>query len=236
MTPEATKFIAPITFQGVTGRPAYSDMWDAPSDISGAARRAGPPRRADGHRSGHARRSMARLALGLAEDLVSLTALATRAPMIVCPAMDANMWEHPATQAPRGHAAGRAASRSSARKKGASPPARWAAAACPKSTRSWARPQGTSWASSGDLAGKKIVVSAGGTQETIDPVRFIGNESSGKMGFAVAEAARDRGARRHPRRPARSLSPTPTACASSASAAPPRCATSSSRSARTPTP
>ena len=98
MTPEATKFVAPITFQSVTTRPAYFDMWNPGSDISelhvALARRAELMVIAPATAT-----IMARLALGLAEDLVSLTALATKARMIVCPAMDANMWENPATQA-----------------------------------------------------------------------------------------------------------------------------------------
>jgi phosphopantothenoylcysteine decarboxylase/phosphopantothenate--cysteine ligase len=135
---------------------------------------------------------MARLALGLAEDVVSLTALATKARMLVCPAMDANMWENPATQAHVdtlwsrgmemvGPEEGRLASgqigtgRMSEVDKIMGAVRKAAGAA-------------------GDLAGKKVVISAGGTHEAIDPVRFIGNSSSGKMGFALAEAARDRGA------------------------------------------
>jgi len=191
MTPEATKFVAPITFQSVTTRPAYFDMWNPGSDISelhvALARRAAliviAPATAT---------IMARLALGLAEDLVSLTALATKARLIVCPAMDGNMWEHPATQA---HA-----------------DTLWSRGVemvGPEEGRLASGQMGTGRMSevdkimgavrkaagaAGDLAGKKIVISAGGTHEAIDPVRFIGNSSSGKMGFALAEAARDRGA------------------------------------------
>ncbi len=191
MTPEATKFVAPITFQSVTTRPAYFDMWNPGSDISelhvALARRAELMVIAPATAT-----IMARLALGLAEDLVSLTALATKARLIVCPAMDGNMWEHPATQA---HA-----------------DTLWSRGAemvGPEEGRLASGQMGTGRMSevdkimgavrkaagaAGDLAGKKIVISAGGTHEAIDPVRFIGNSSSGKMGFALAEAARDRGA------------------------------------------
>ena len=191
MTPEAARFVSPITFQAVTGRPAYSDMWAAPADMPelhvGLARAAElmiiAPCTAT---------MMARLSTGLAEELVSLTALATKAKMIVCPAMDANMWDHPATQA---HA-----------------DTLWSRGVeivGPEEGRLASGQMGLGRLSEvekmvgavrkvigqvGDLARKKIVVSAGGTRENIDPVRFLGNESSGKMGWAIAEAARDRGA------------------------------------------
>jgi phosphopantothenoylcysteine decarboxylase / phosphopantothenate---cysteine ligase len=191
MTPEATKFISPITFQSVTGRPAYYDMWNPGSDISelhvALARRAELMVIAPATAT-----IMARLALGLAEDLVSLTALATEAKMIVCPAMDGNMWKHPATQAHVDTLWSRGAE-----------------IVGPEEGRLASGQIGTGRLSevdkiigavrkvvgaAGDLASKKIVISAGGTHEAIDPVRFIGNSSSGKMGFALAEAARDRGA------------------------------------------
>src|SRR3989449_7297136 len=93
MTPEATRFISPITFQSVTGRRVYWDMWDANSDLPephvALARRAGilvvAPATAT---------IIARLALGLAEEMVSLTALATRAPLLICPAMDSHMFDN----------------------------------------------------------------------------------------------------------------------------------------------
>jgi phosphopantothenoylcysteine decarboxylase/phosphopantothenate--cysteine ligase len=191
MTPEATKFVASITFQAVTGRPAYADMWAAPADMPelhvGLARSAElmiiAPVTAT---------MMARLSLGLAEDLVSLTALATRAPMIICPAMDANMWEHPATQShvdtlwSRGiEIVGPEDGRLASGRMGLG-----RLSDVEKIMGAIRKVIGQS----GDLARKKIVVSAGGTRENIDPVRFLGNESSGKMGWAVAEAARDRGA------------------------------------------
>src|SRR3990172_1468960 len=97
MTPEATKFVAPITFRGVTGRPAYWDMWDEGSDL--AEPHVALARRADLMVIAPATATViARTALGLAEELVSLTALATRAPMVLCPAMDSHMFEHAATQ------------------------------------------------------------------------------------------------------------------------------------------
>lgn len=191
MTPEATKFVASITFQAVTGRPAYADMWAASADMPelhvGLARAAELMIIAPATAT-----MMARLSLGLAEDLVSLTALATRAPMILCPAMDANMWGHPATQShvdtlwSRGiEIVGPEDGRLASGQMGLG-----RLSEVEKMMGAVRKVIGQS----GDLARKKIVVSAGGTRENIDPVRFLGNESSGKMGWAVAEAARDRGA------------------------------------------
>ncbi|HLB89089.1 MAG TPA: flavoprotein, partial [Terriglobales bacterium] len=97
MTPEATKFVAPITFQSVSGRCPYWDMWDANSNLAEA--HIALARQAEVLVIAPATATIvARLALGLAEEMVSLTALATRAPLIVCPAMDSQMFEHPATQ------------------------------------------------------------------------------------------------------------------------------------------
>ena len=97
LTTAAAEFIAPLTLQGVTGRPAYVDMFDTSSGASELhielARRADALVIAPASAT-----TVARVALGLAEDMVSLTALATRAPVIVCPAMDAQMYEHEATQ------------------------------------------------------------------------------------------------------------------------------------------
>ena len=191
MTLEASKFVAPITFQGVSGRRPYWDMWDANIDLAEAhialARQAEllviAPATAT---------VIARLALGLAEEMVSLTALATRAPLMVCPATDSQMFEHPATQEHLhtlrsrgiqivGPEEGRLASGQVGRGRLSEV----------DTIIGWIRHV---LGQDGDLAGKKVVVTAGGTHEAIDPVRFVGNSSSGKMGFALAEAARDRGA------------------------------------------
>ena len=191
MTPEAERFVSGLTFLGVTGRRAYTDMFDVQS---GAAElHIELARRADVMVVAPATATtMARLALGLAEELVSLTALATRAPIIVCPAMDTQMFEHAATQGhletlkSRGvHVVGPEVGRLASGHVGRG---RLSEVDTIMGAVRYVLGRG------GDLAGKKVVVSAGGTQEAIDPVRFVGNHSSGKMGFAVAEAARDRGA------------------------------------------
>ena len=136
--------------------------------------------------------TIARMALGLADDPLTTTVLATAAPVIVCPAMDGHMYEHPATARNvetlrsrgvviAGPAEGRLAS-------GLTGVGRMIEVPEIVGHVRWVLGRG------GDLAGRKVVVSAGGTREALDPVRFISNRSSGKMGYAVAEAARDRGA------------------------------------------
>jgi len=192
MTPEATNFVQPITFQSVSGRRVYWDMWDSNTDV--AEPHVALARRADLLVIAPATATvLARLALGLAEEMVSLAALASRAPVVVCPAMDSQMFEHPATQGhletlrERGvHVIGPEEGRLASGQLGRG-----------RLSEVEAIIGGIRYVlgSNGDLAEKKVVVSAGGTHEPIDPVRFVGNNSSGKMGFALAEAARDRGAK-----------------------------------------
>jgi len=135
---------------------------------------------------------IAKMATGIADDLLTCTALATRAPILIAPAMHTAMWENAATQENLktlqsrgmsfvGPSVGRLAS-------GGYGAGRFASV-----TEILGMALGILGAN-GDLAGRKIVITAGGTREPIDPVRFLGNRSTGKMGFALAEAARDRGA------------------------------------------
>jgi phosphopantothenoylcysteine decarboxylase/phosphopantothenate--cysteine ligase len=135
---------------------------------------------------------IAKLAGGLADDPLTTTVIATEAPLLVAPAMDANMFDHPATQENvarlrnrgvflAGPAPGRLASGLVGVGRLVEPADLLGHISAALGTH-------------GDLAGRTVVVSAGGTQEAIDPVRVITNHSSGRMGFAVAEAARDRGA------------------------------------------
>jgi phosphopantothenoylcysteine decarboxylase/phosphopantothenate--cysteine ligase len=137
---------------------------------------------------------LASLAQGHAADMVTLTALATTAPVLIAPAMDSQMWQHAATRANVetlrargatfvGPVPGRLASGRTGSGRMAEPAQVVGAVRALLGERF------------GDLAGRHVVVSAGPTQEPIDPVRFVGNRSSGKMGFAIAEAARDRGSR-----------------------------------------
>ena len=191
MTEAATRFITPLTLRSLTGRPVFIDMYDPRTELAEEhveiARRAAAVMVAPASAT-----TIARLAQGTAEDMVSLTVLATQAPVLVAPAMDNQMWEHPATQKnleilrERGYtvvgpAEGRLAS-------GRMGPGRLV------ETDQLLGALRQALGRSGDLAGRRVVVSAGGTREPIDPVRFISNYSSGKMGYALAEAARDRGA------------------------------------------
>ena len=142
--------------------------------------------------------TIAAYAAGLADDLLSATLLATRAPVVVCPAMHTEMWEHPATQdnlrllAERGVIVvppedGRLAGGDEGAGRLAAPESILAAAADVLTSR------GAS--TSADMTGLRVLVTAGGTREPIDPVRFVGNRSSGKQGYAVASEAAARGAK-----------------------------------------
>jgi len=191
LTDAAQQFISPLTFRSLTGRPVFSDMFDPQSPV--AEEHVFLARSADALLIAPASATtLARLADGLADDMLSLTALATVAPVVIAPAMDGQMWEHPATKANVatlrqrgvrfvGPEEGRLASGHTGRGR-------------LSDTGTIIGALRQALGAAGDLAGRRIVVSAGGTQEAIDPVRYIGNRSSGKMGFAIAEAARDRGA------------------------------------------
>ncbi len=191
MTESATKFIAPLTFRSLTRQPVVTEMFTPTSELGithitlaeAADIVAIVPATAN---------IIAKLATGISDDMLTCTVLATKAPIVVVPAMNVNMFENPVTQdnlaklKARGFtivdpACGRLAS-------GKIGLGRLAETETIIGTIKQVLGR------SGDLAGKRIVVTAGGTQEPIDPVRYIGNRSSGKMGYAVAEAARDRGA------------------------------------------
>ncbi|HYR47545.1 MAG TPA: bifunctional phosphopantothenoylcysteine decarboxylase/phosphopantothenate--cysteine ligase CoaBC [Candidatus Polarisedimenticolia bacterium] len=191
MTASATRFVGAASFQGVTGKPVLTGLWsgDGPPEphvflgdwaqVSLLA-----PATAN---------VISRVAKGQSDDIVTATLLAARGPVVVAPAMNDAMWAKPAVQEnvsalktrgmivvepESGHLAsghvgtGRLAS----------------SAALMKAMASAMRARY-------DLAGRRVVVTAGGTREPIDPVRYISNYSSGKMGFAIAAAAADRGAR-----------------------------------------
>ena len=191
MTPDARKFLAPLTFQSITHRPVVTDVFDPQSELS--IDHVAIAERADAVIVAPATaNTIAKIAHGLADDALTTTILATRAPLIVAPAMDAHMYDNAATQRNvatlrdlgyviAGPASGRLASGLVGKGRLLETPD---LLGCLRQTLG----------RDGDLAGRKVVVSAGGTQEPIDPVRVIANHSSGKMGFAVAEAARDRGA------------------------------------------
>jgi phosphopantothenoylcysteine decarboxylase/phosphopantothenate--cysteine ligase len=191
MTSSATEFIGPTTFAALTHRPVTTGMFEAQSEL--AIDHVALATKADVVVVAPATaNTLAKLALGLADDPIGATVLAASAPVIVCPAMDAHMYDSAATQSNieilRGRglhvvepAEGRLASGLTGRGRMEEP------ARVVEHVR-WVLGR------TGDFAGKKVVVSAGGTQEPLDPVRHIANRSSGRMGYAVAAAARDRGA------------------------------------------
>jgi phosphopantothenoylcysteine decarboxylase/phosphopantothenate--cysteine ligase len=191
MTEAAQRFVTPLTFQALTKRPVRTDIYaDWLGEDTGHV---GLAHNADilvvAPATAH---TIARLALGLSDDMLSAVYLSTQAPVLIVPAMESGMYTHPATQEHietlksrganvltpgEGHLA------SGATGIGRLPePAEIMAAI--------ARTLGKN----GPLAGKRVVVTAGGTQEPLDPVRFIGNGSSGKMGYAIAEEALNAGA------------------------------------------
>jgi phosphopantothenoylcysteine decarboxylase/phosphopantothenate--cysteine ligase len=191
MTPDAQRFVQPLSFQAITHRPVFADLWAPGMETDIAHVTLG--RESDLIVVAPATANLlAKLAHGMADDPVSVTALAARCPVVVAPAMDAGMYTHPATAAnvallrergtvivepEEGHLAS-----------GLSGLGRLAA---PETILDIIR---TTLGASGDLAGRRLMITAGGTQEAIDPVRYIANHSSGKTGYAIAEAARDRGA------------------------------------------
>lgn len=193
LTREACQFITPLTFQALTHRPVFTDLFDPRAET--AMDHVALALRADlivvCPATAH---TIARIALGLADDVLTTTLLASRAPLVVVPAMDAHMYEHPTLQEhierlrQRGvHFVGPVEGRLAS---GLVGKGRMAEVADILGHLRWVLGQTT-----GDLRGRTIIATAGGTQEPIDPVRVVTNRSSGKMGYAVAEAARDRGAR-----------------------------------------
>ena len=191
MTEHAEDFVRPLTFSTVSHRPVYSDLWEA----SGKA--------AETHiaLAGEAEllaivpataNTIAKLAHGMADNMLTAVALATQAPLLLAPAMYKEMYTHPATQTnlrllrERGTTivepeVGRLASGAVGLGRLPETPVLMGAISMLLGR-------------TGDLAGRHVVVTAGGTQEPIDPVRYVGNRSSGKMGYALATEARDRGA------------------------------------------
>lgn len=191
LTPSAEKFVAPLTFQSVTGRRAYTeaDLWGAESHVLhvGLAHQADllviAPCTAN---------TIAKLAHGQADNLLTITTLASTCPTLIAPAMESNMFSHPATQENLVKLTGRGA---------------YVAGPAEGHLASGASGRGRMLETSdlmghirlvlgqkGLLAAKKVVVTAGGTHEPLDPVRVLTNRSSGKQGYALAQAAIDAGA------------------------------------------
>ncbi len=190
LTNPALNFVSPLTFQSVTGLKAYidDDLWGGEGHVVHVQ---------IGHSTDlmviapASANTIAKLAHGIADNLLTITALAATCPLVIAPAMDAGMFSHPATQEnirilkvrgavilgpEEGHLAS-----------GLEGPGRMTEPQEIVGELRWLLSKG------GPLSGKKIVVTAGGTREAIDPVRYISNRSSGKQGYAVAQAALDLG-------------------------------------------
>ena len=191
LTADAQRFVGPLTFSALASEPARTSLWDAPEAIphtrlgQSADLIVVAPATAN---------VIGKYAAGISDDLLTATLLATRAPVLVCPAMHTEMWEHAAVQdniatlRRRGvHVLDPEQGRLAGGDVGAgrlAEPARIAETAL-----------ALLGAAGGPLAGTSLLVTAGGTREAIDPVRFVGNRSSGKMGHAIAQVAARRGAR-----------------------------------------
>ena len=199
MTAAAQRFVQPLTFAALTGHRVITSLWDEPGAQESSLDQNGidhieEAQWADALVVAPATaNTLAKFAHGLADDFLSTMVLATTAPVLVAPAMNVNMWNHPATQAnlevlrQRGvrviePGTGELACGMIGAGRMAEPEEIAAAVLAALNQRH-------------DLAGEVALITAGGTREAIDPVRFLGNRSSGKMGYALADAAQSRGAR-----------------------------------------
>ncbi|HOA24060.1 MAG TPA: bifunctional phosphopantothenoylcysteine decarboxylase/phosphopantothenate--cysteine ligase CoaBC [Aggregatilineales bacterium] len=195
MTEAATRFVTPLTFQALTGRPVYTTMWETETGggLGTHIAHVGLAHEADLLVIAPATaQTLAKLAHGLADDLLSVTALAARCPILVAPAMDVGMYSAPATQA----------NVETLRARGVrfAGPARGRMASGLEGLGRFLEPEEIighmrlALAQNGPLKGRRIVVTAGPTREPLDPVRFLTNRSSGKQGVALAQAALEAGA------------------------------------------
>ena len=197
MTPSAEEFVRPLTFAALTGHPVPGSLWQ-PATQSDSAN-------FDIEHIAIAQEidslviapctanTLAKLANGLADDLISTVYLATQAPVFIAPAMNVNMWNHPATQANLETLEARGAQI-------IAPESGYLACGMTGGGRladleTIAEAIVTRLTRAQDLTGETILITAGGTREPIDAVRFLGNRSGGKMGHALAEEAASRGAR-----------------------------------------
>ncbi|MCB9454065.1 MAG: bifunctional phosphopantothenoylcysteine decarboxylase/phosphopantothenate--cysteine ligase CoaBC [Anaerolineaceae bacterium] len=194
MTESAQRFVTPLTFQAVTGRSVYTDLWQSgdsalPTHIAHVGLGEGADVLVIAPATAH---TLAKLAHGMADNLLSVTALAACCPLVIAPAMDGGMYTHPATQGNLEILQSRGAwlvepdegrFASGLVGKGRLPET-------PTLIGEIRRALGQN----GVLAGRHVVITAGGTREALDPVRYLTNRSSGKQGYALAQAALDAGA------------------------------------------
>jgi phosphopantothenoylcysteine decarboxylase/phosphopantothenate--cysteine ligase len=204
MTPAATEFVTPLTFQALSGNPVVKDLWGnqrpgfdlppaAAARVSGKVEHVDVAEAADCLVIAPATADlMARLVHGEAPDALTSIAMACPAPLVICPAMDLEMWRQPSTQANvralRSRGAIIVGPESGALASGLTGPGRLAAIEAIGEAVDRAVMRRAS------MKGLRVLIGAGRTEEPLDPVRVLTNRSSGRMGFALAEAARDRGA------------------------------------------
>lgn len=199
MTDAAKQFIAPLTFASLTGHKVISSLWASPSadsdaNLASAIEHIEEAQTTDALVVAPATAGvLAKFTHGIADDFLTTLYLATTAPVIVAPSMNVNMWQHPATQANLETLANRSVR--------IVPPGTGYLACGMTGTGRLAETSAIVEAvlaalqHRNDLSGETVLITAGGTREALDPVRFLGNRSSGKMGYALAEAAERRGAR-----------------------------------------
>ena len=199
MTDAAQRFVQPLTFAALTGRKVITSLWSESDAGEGAAEQNGIDHIAEAQWcdalvvAPATANTLARFAHGIADDFLTTMYLATTAPVLVAPAMNVNMWNHAATQT----------NLEILRQRGVGiiEPGTGDLACGMVGAGRMAEPETIANAvmktlgRRHDLRGEVVLVTAGGTREALDPVRFIGNRSSGKMGYALAEAARCRGAK-----------------------------------------
>ncbi|MCI7675759.1 MAG: bifunctional phosphopantothenoylcysteine decarboxylase/phosphopantothenate--cysteine ligase CoaBC [Phascolarctobacterium sp.] len=192
MTEHAQQFVTPLTFKEISGNQVAVSMWSSNQEFN--VEHIALANWADAFVVAPATANIiAKMAYGLADDLLSTTLLAAQAPIVVCPAMNTGMYENVATQENIDKLQGRGVT--------VMPPAVGKLACGTSGAGRLPEPQEiVEFLSAffakreGDLCGLKVLVTAAGTREPIDPVRFVGNRSSGKMGYAVAQMAAERGA------------------------------------------
>lgn len=191
MTENAAKFVAPLTFQTLSANPVVTDTFATPETWN--VKHVALAKLADIFVIAPATANiLAKMACGIADDMLSTTVLATKAPVLAAPAMNTGMWTAPAT----------AQNVETLRNRGVHiiGPGSGMLACGDEGAGRMSEPEEIVaeieriLAAKADLQGLKVLVTAGATRERLDPVRFLTNDSSGKMGFALAEAARDRGA------------------------------------------
>src|SRR5580658_1982029 len=199
MTAAAQKFVQPLTFAALTGHRVITSLWDESGSQEPSTEQNGIDHIAEAQWSDAlvvapaTANILAKFAHGIADDFLTTMYLATEAPVLVAPAMNVNMWNHAATQT----------NLETLRQRGVRivEPGTGDLACGMVGAGRMAEPEAIAEIvlktlnRRHDLAGEVVLVTAGGTREAIDPVRFVGNRSSGKMGYALAEAAQNRGAK-----------------------------------------